>query len=134
MISLEDLQLIEAAIFSVDFNQTKKSTGKGKISLEYGEVGMEAGGVMDNNQKKALIINATPKIIGTAEENGQEIDGFHLKINFRLFYTYDRSFEVSEKFLSDNQWFFASQVRAYFKVFSDNILNNSTINGIKLPL
>lgn len=68
MIKLHDLKLIEAANFSVQFEQSKTAVGTGQFTLDYGDVSVEGGGKLStDNSKSLVIIDATPTMLGSAE-------------------------------------------------------------------
>lgn len=134
MIKLHDLKLIEAANFSVQFEQSKTAVGTGQFTLDYGDVSVEGGGKLStDNSKSLVIIDATPTMLGSAEKSEDSEYYFRLKINLRLVYAYDSKLEMSPKFLNENQWFFASQIMLFFKLFSQDVFKNSTISEIKIP-
>lgn len=134
MLKLSDLKLIEAAPFSIDYDQGLKATAQGDISLNYGDVNVEAGGLLPVDQSKALIvINASPEVKGTTVTGNETVDIFRLKISFRLIYAYDKKLDITPDFLNENRWFFESQIRASFKNFSEDIMKNTTVNNMKLP-
>ncbi|MDQ2324570.1 hypothetical protein RBI98_07170 [Citrobacter koseri] len=130
---LKDIKLIEVSTKSTIFEQNSFTSGKGKIKVEYGELNFEVGGVLVQDEKKStVIVTATPQILGSRE--GSENLEFSLKISMRMIYIYSRENVMDEKFLADNAWYFSSFLRTYFKIYAEQIFNQSSISGIKLPL
>ncbi|EOT1756562.1 hypothetical protein ACNHYK_001256 [Citrobacter koseri] len=130
---LKDIKLIEVSTKSTIFEQNSFTPGKGKIKVEYGKLNFEVGGVLVQNEKKStVIVTATPQIFGSREDS--EETEFSLKISMRMIYIYSHENVMDEKFLTDNAWYFSSLLRTYFKIYAEQIFNQSSISGIKLPL
>ncbi|EMJ5321148.1 hypothetical protein ACYB9B_24010 [Klebsiella pneumoniae] len=132
---LQDLKLIESSAVNIFFNQNVTSSGQGSIKVEYGTVEFEVGGhLTDNPETTVVALKATPCIRGFRKDiehvEGQE--DFILKIEIRMLYAFDSKLELSEKFIQENSWYFSSFLRAYFRQYAEDILKNTTLNGIKL--
>lgn len=132
---LSDLNLIEVSARKINFEYSILVPGQGKIKVEYGELNFEAGGELTEDETKGIIrVNAFPSIKGFREI--QSDPDFSLNLNIGMLYVYPKEkmqdSEI-ESFLQENVWYFASFLRTYFKVYVDNILSTSTINGVKLP-
>ncbi|WP_241569165.1 MULTISPECIES: hypothetical protein [Rosenbergiella] len=134
-IKLSDLHLKESVIFSLDFKQSMRKSGEGKVRLEYGEVNLEAGGkVVGDEEFSVLLVRSNPMIEGLSiDDNGNEVHGFHIKMELRLSYTYKSELTVTPEFMQESQWFIASQVRQFFKIYSEDILNKSSLTKLHIP-
>lgn len=130
---LKDLKLIQVSSTKLEFEQNSHIPGKGKTKIEYGKLNFEAGGTLTQDESKlTVIVQASPQIIGLRE--GSEVPEFTLKMSMRMIYIYPNENVIDEKFLADNAWYFSSFLRAYFKMYAEQVLSQSPISGIKLPL
>ncbi|EPH1426115.1 TPA: hypothetical protein QIC20_001064 [Klebsiella aerogenes] len=132
---LQNLKLIESSAVSISFQQNVTSSGNGTVKVEYGTVDFEAGGhLTDSPETTVIALRATPCIRGFRKDiehtEGQE--DFILKIEMRMLYAFDSKLKLSESFIQDNKWYFASFIRTYFKQYAEDILKNTTLHGIKL--
>lgn len=130
---LSDISLIEATIVDVVFNQNLQFPGDGGLHVEYGELDFEAGAILSHDATKAsIIVIANPKMQGFSNDNGNVI--FSLNIKMRMLYSYSREHEVNEKFINENTWYFTALMKMHFKKYAEDLLNNTTLKGIDLPL
>jgi len=134
-LKIEDLQLVESAAFKIQFDQKIKSPGKGKTKIDFGEIEIEAGGMLTNNNDLSMMfVNSTPVLVGLTEgEGGEEVENFRLEIEIRLAFSYKTSSKVTQEFIERSQWFFSAQIRTFFKIFADNALRYTTIKELKIP-
>ncbi|EMQ0190757.1 hypothetical protein L9F34_003551 [Klebsiella aerogenes] len=134
---LQELRLIEASAINITFKQNSLVKGKGSIKVDYGTVEFEAGGhLVDKPEAGVLAMRASPCIRGFQGDQ-EHIDGkeeFFLQIEIRLVFVFDSKSEMSQDFILENSWYFSSFIRTFFKNFADDILKNTTLNGIKLQL
>lgn len=129
---LNELTLIEALNFETHFTQNGMQTGQGSFEIDYGSLNVEAGGnLLNDTSKSVLVVYAEPKALGKREN--QENVEFTLSIKLRLIFSYPSSYEIDEKFVHENSWFFSSQMKIFFKQYAESILRQSGIDGIKLP-
>ncbi|WP_025122151.1 MULTISPECIES: hypothetical protein [unclassified Serratia (in: enterobacteria)] len=130
---LSELTLIEASVVDINFAQKSLGSGDGMLKIEYGQLVFEGGGILSDDESKSTIkVTAKPSVVG-GRDNFKKID-FSLKITMHMLYTYPRTVSLNESFLEENTWYFASLLRTHFKFFADDILKNTTISGVELPL
>ncbi|WP_205955185.1 hypothetical protein [Pantoea stewartii] len=128
---LADLKLIEVCALEISFQHHIAMPGQGKIKVEYGAVEFEVGSTLvDAPENSTIIIKATPCIKGFRDDMDKE--DFNLTIKIRMVYSYPNSAKIDENFLKENNWYFGSYLKTYFKFYADETLSKTTINGIKL--
>ncbi|WP_447875848.1 hypothetical protein [Serratia fonticola] len=129
---LSEFKLIEVINLETEFRQGDRPKGQGKVDFAFGSMEIEAGKVLSSDGEKSVItVIAEPKATGYRDGDTEE---FMLRIKMRMAYACPSSYTLDAKFLKDSSWFFSGFLKAYFKMYADEILKQSGINGVKLPL
>lgn len=130
---LSEFKLIETTNLETEFKQSGSPKGQGSVDFVFGSLNLEAGKVLSSDETKSVVIVlAEPKAIGYRDDGVTE--EFSLRMKMRMTYTYPSSYTLDAKFLEGNSWFFSSFLKTYFKFYAEEILKQSGIDGIKLPL
>ncbi|EJG2186764.1 hypothetical protein BWD41_05360 [Citrobacter braakii] len=126
-----DITMVESAILNVEFNQTMLTPGEGTIKVTYGALDFEVGGgvLTENPSMQSIKVSASPIAQGFRKD--VEKPDFSLKIDIRMIFSYPKDEIVDEDFLKDHTWYFSSLMRVYFKFYAEDILKNTTLDGIK---
>lgn len=122
-----DINMVESAILNVEFNQTMLTPGEGTIKVVYGALDFEVGG--GDPSMSSIKVSASP--IAQGFRKGSEKPDFSLKIDIRMIFSYPKSENLNEDFLKEYTWYFSSLMRVYFKFYAEDILKNTTLDGIK---
>ncbi|ENQ3930692.1 hypothetical protein ACEF99_002536 [Salmonella enterica subsp. enterica serovar Newport] len=129
---LSELRLIESVLLSADFKQAQFFHGSVEMKFTFGQITFNTEETPSSDGSvSTIIIVATPK--ATANSEGG-IEEFSLNMSIRMVYAYPSTETVSEEFLQENSWYFASFLRTFFKFYADEILQRAGIEGIRFPL
>lgn len=130
---LNDLTLIEARTVRTNFIQNQEVKGSGQVTISYGSLNFEAGGVLTDDASRSVIaVMATPSVSGQSDHLIG--DAFVLQMDLKMVYTYPSTETVTEDFLAENTWYFVSYLKTYFKMYAEQVLSQTGINGVTLPL
>ncbi|ECC3463690.1 hypothetical protein AA471_13550 [Salmonella enterica subsp. enterica] len=129
---LSELRLIESVLLSADFKQAQFFHGSVEVRFTYGQITFNTEETLSSDEPiSTIIIVATPKATASSEGG---IEEFSLNMSIRMVYAYPSTETVSEEFLQENSWYFASFLRTFFKFYADEILQRAGIEGIRFPL
>ncbi|EEO7838286.1 hypothetical protein G6C41_005182 [Salmonella enterica] len=129
---LSELRLIESVLLSADFKQAQFFHGSVEMKFTFGQITFNTEETPSSDGPvSTLIIVATPKATASSEGG---IEEFSLNMSIRMVYAYPSTETVSEEFLQENSWYFASFLRTFFKFYADEILQRAGIEGIRFPL
>lgn len=129
---LSELRLIESVLLSADFKQAQFFHGSVEVRFTFGQITFNTEETLSSAEPiSTIVIVATPKATASSEGG---IEEFSLNMSIRMVYAYPSTETVSEEFLQENSWYFASFLRTFFKFYADEILQRAGIEGIRFPL
>ncbi|MGO3567026.1 MAG: hypothetical protein ACTIOQ_04270 [Serratia grimesii] len=133
---LDKFKLLEVSTDNISFFHKQFNGIKGgAFTVSVGEVSFDAGKRLKNDAEsklEVLEVTASPRVFGTQPDSKEY--SFELKINMRMVYTYPAELSLDESKLQEIAWYFTSMMNVYFGRYADQILQLTTVKGIKFKL